>query len=320
MPKVLIKFMTAFLPYGSNGSNIIHFFMMGRKKHDWSQGWQRVLVITVGSLLSVGLFALLCWGVNCSDLKYQRHSIGFYVGLAWVGMTVFLLRKQFSAIPKKDNYRFVAYLFFGMSIGCGLLGVDQYVHRSTSSYLHCKSITRESIADAEYIMSEQEIDVMDNCRGYDVSSERRRQGRVALTARVVAPIRDSHGVYLAFDDRVYYGTRWKNSDEIEEADDDAQDKLLQMVSDHRNDNQCHTYRRIFAYNNWRYDKYVKAMENSSQYMNDSLYRVESLPPIIEEIHDVGLGADARPNVLVTVLYLIIHFFICMALLMAGSKD
>ena len=52
----------------------------------------------------------------------------------------------------------------------------------------------------------------------------------------------------------------------------------------------------------------------------TLYQVESLPPIIEEIHDVGLGADARPNVLVTVLYLIIHFFICMALLMVGSKD
>ena len=117
MPKALIKFMTAFLPYGSNGSNIIRFFMMGRKKHDWSQGWQRGLVVTVGSLLSVALFALLCWGVNCTDLKYQRRSMGFFVGLAWVVMTVFLLRKQFSAIPKKDNYHFVAYLFFGMSIG-----------------------------------------------------------------------------------------------------------------------------------------------------------------------------------------------------------
>ena len=55
-------------------------------------------------------------------------------------------------------------------------------------------------------------------------------------------------------------------------------------------------------------------------MNDPLYQVESLPPIIEEIHDVGLGADARPNILVTALYLVIHFFICVALLMAGSKD
>ena len=320
MPKALIKFMTAFLPYGSNGSNIIHFFMMGRKKHDWSQGWQRVLVVTVGSLLSVALFALLCWGVNCTDLKYQRRSMGFFVGLAWVVMTVFLLRKQFSAIPKKDNYRFVAYLFFGMSIGSGLLVIDQYVHRATSSYHHCKSITRESIADAEYIMSEQEIDVMDNCRGYDVSLSHTRRGRRKYTARVVAPIRDSHGVYLAFDDRVYYNTRWKNSDEIEEADDDAQEKLRQKVSDHRNDNQCHTFRRIFAYNRAKYDKYVNAVENSSQYVNDSLYQVESLPPIIEEIHNVGLGADARPNVLFTTLYLIIHFFICMALLMVGSKD
>ena len=246
--------------------------------------------------------------------------MGFFVGLAWVVMTVFLLRKQFSAIPKKDNYRFVAYLFFGMSIGSGLLVIDQYVHRATSSYHHCKSITRESIGDAEYIMSEQEIDVMDNCRGYDVSLSHERRGRRKYTARVVAPIKDSHGVYLAFDDRVYYGTRWKNSDEIEEADDDAQDKLLQKVSDHRNDNQCHTYRRIFAYNHASYDKYVNAVENSSQYMNDSLYQVESLPPIIEEFHDVGLGADARPNVLFTTLYLVIHFFICVALLMAKSKD
>ena len=246
--------------------------------------------------------------------------MGFYVGLAWVVMTVLLLRKQFSAIPKKDNYRFVAYFLFGLSIGCGLLGIDQYVHRSTSSYLHCKSITRESIRDAEYIMSEQEIDVMDNCRGYDVSSERRRGGRVALTARVVAPIRDSHGVYLAFDEREYYKTSWKSRDAIEEADDDARSRLREKVSDQHYDKQCRTYRRIFAYNNWRYDKYVNAVENSSQYMNDQLYQVESLPPIIEEIHDVGLGADARPNVLVTVLYLIIHFFICMALLMVGSKD
>ena len=125
---------------------------------------------------------------------------------------------------EKDNYRFVAYFFFGMSIGGGLLVIDQYVHRATSSYHHCKSITRESIGDAEYIMSEQEIDVMDNCRGYDVSLSHERRGRRKYTARVVAPIRDSHGVYLAFDDRVYYNTRWKNSDEIEEADDDAQEK------------------------------------------------------------------------------------------------
>lgn len=293
---------------------------MGKKRHERPQRWRNVFVVTVGSLLSVALFALLCWGVNCTDLKYQRRSMGFFVGLAWVVMTVFLLRKQFSAIPKKDNYRFVAYFFFGLSIGGGLFGIDQYVHRATSSYHHCKNITRESIGDAEYIMSEQAIDVMDNCRGYDVMrSERRRRGRVALTARVVAPVRDSHGVYLAFDDRVYYGTRWKNSDEIEEANDDALAKLRQKVSNHRNDNQCHTYRRIFAYNYMGYDKYVNAVENSSQYMNDPLYQVESLPPIIEEIHDVGLGADARPNVLVTVLYLIIHFFICVALLMAKSK-
>ena len=291
---------------------------MGKKRIDWPQGWRRVLAVTVGSLLSVALFALLCWGVNCSDLKYQRLSMGFYVGLVWVVMTVFLLRRQFSAIPKKDNYRLVAYLFFGLSIGGGLLGIDQYVHRVTSSYLHCKNITRESIGDAEYIMSEQAIDVMDNCRGYDVSSERWRRGRIALTARVVAPVRDSHGVYLAFDEREYYKTRWKSRDEIEEADDDAKTKLRQKVSDHRNDNQCHTYRRIFAYNNGRYDKYVNAVENSSQYVNDPLYQVESLPPIIEEIHDVGLGADAHPNVLVTAMYLAIHFFICVALLMAGK--
>ena len=296
----------------------IDIVTMGKKRIDWPQGWRRVLAVTVGSLLSVALFALLCWGVNCSDLKYQRLSMGFYVGLVWVVMTVFLLRRQFSAIPKKDNYRLVAYLFFGLSIGGGLLGIDQYVHRATSSYLHCKNITRESIGDAEYIMSEQAIDVMDNCRGYDVSSERWRRGRIALTARVVAPVRDSHGVYLAFDEREYYKTRWKSRDEIEEADDDAKTKLRQKVSDHRNDNQCHTYRRIFAYNNGRYDKYVNAVENSSQYVNDPLYQVESLPPIIEEIHDVGLGADAHPNVLVTAMYLAIHFFICVALLMAGK--
>ena len=294
--------------------------MMGRKKHDWSQGWQRVLVITVGSLLSVALYALLCWGVHSSDLKYQWNSTGFYVGIAWLVMTVFLLRKQFRAIPKKDNYRFVAYVFFGLSIGCGLMGIDQYVHRATSSYHHCERITRESIGDAEYIMSEHDIDVMDNCRGYDVSSSRERHGRVRLKALVVAPVRDSHGIYLAFDEREYYKTRWKSRDEVEEAYNDAQARLREKISDQHYDKQCHTYRRIFAYNRRNYDQYLNAVENSSQYLNDSLYRVESFPPIIEAIHDVGLGVDARPNVLVSIGYLIIHFFICVALLMAGSKD
>ncbi|MBQ9555007.1 MAG: hypothetical protein IJV05_02160 [Muribaculaceae bacterium] len=291
--------------------------MMSNKR---TQGWQRVFAVTVGSLLSVALFALLCWVVNGTDLKYQRNLMGFYVGVAWVVMTIFLLRKQLSTIPKKDNYRFVAYLFFGLSIGCGLVVIDQYVHRATSSYLHCQTITRESIGDAEYIMSEQEIDVMDNCRGYDVSSQRRRRGGVALTAYVVAPIRDSHGVYLAFKEREYYKTRWKSSEEIEEADGDARARLRERVFAHLYDNQVHTYRRIFAYNRAKYDKYVNAVENSSQYINDPLYQVESLPPIIEEIHDLGLGADARPNVLFTALCLVIHFFICVALLMAGSKD
>ena len=285
-----------------------------------TQGWQRVLAVTVGSLLSVALFALLCWAVNGTDLKYQRNSMGFYVGVAWVVMTVFLLRKQFSTIPKKDNYRYVAYLFFGMSIACGLLVIDQYVHRATSSYHHCERITRESIGDAEYIMSEDDIDVMENCRGYDVSSYRQRHGRVRLKALVVAPVRDSHGVYLAFDEREYYKTRWKSRDQVEEAYRDAQARLREKISDQHYDQQCHTYRRIFAYNRWNYDHYLNAVENSSQYLNDSLYRVESLPPIIEAIHDVGLGADARPNALFSIGYLIIHFFICVALLMAGSKD
>lgn len=285
-----------------------------------TQSWRRVLAVTVGSLLSVALFALLCWAVNGTDLKYQRNSMGFYVGVAWVVMTIFLLRKQLSTIPKKDNYRYVAYLFFGLSIGCGLVVIDQYVHRATSSYLHCQTITRESIGDAEYIMSEQEIDVMDNCRGYDVSSYRQRHGRVRLKALVVAPVRDSHGVYLAFDEREYYKTRWKSRDQVEEAYRDAQARLREKISDQHYDQQCHTYRRIFAYNRWNYDHYLNAVENSSQYLNDSLYRVESLPPIIEAIHDVGLGADARPNALFSIGYLIIHFFICVALLMAGSKD
>lgn len=285
-----------------------------------TQSWLRVLAVTVGSLLSVALFALLCWAVNGTDLKYQRNSMGFYVGVAWVVMTVFLLRKQLSTIPKKDNYRYVAYLFFGLSIGCGLVVIDQYVHRATSSYLHCQTITRESIGDAEYIMSEDDIDVMENCRGYDVSSYRQRHGRVRLKALVVAPVRDSHGVYLAFDEREYYKTRWKSRDQVEEAYRDAQARLREKISDQHYDQQCHTYRRIFAYNRWNYDHYLNAVENSSQYLNDSLYRVESLPPIIEAIHDVGLGADARPNPLFSIGYLIIHFFICVALLMAGSKD
>ena len=270
--------------------------------------------------MSVALYALLCWGVNCTDLKYQWHARRMYVGIAWVVMTVFLLRKQFRAIPDENRYRMTTYFFFGLSIGCGLLVIDQYVHRTTSSYHHCKSITRESIGDAEYIMSEQGIDVMENCRGYDVSSTRERRGKVRLRARVVVPIKDSHGVYWAFHESEYYNTKWKSRDEQEEAYNDALTRLQEEVSDKHHDKQCYTYRRIFEYNKGSYSQYVNAVENSSQYLNDSLYKVESLPPIIESIHNVGLGADARPNVLFSVLYLVIHFFICVAILMAKSKE
>ena len=92
------------------------------------------------------------------------------------------------------------------------------------------------------------------------------------------------------------------------------------MTHYHNENQSYMHNRILSQQPMNYDKYVNAVENSSQYMNDSLYQVESLPPIIEEFHDVGLGADARPNVLFTTLYLVIHFFICVALLMAKSKD
>ena len=293
---------------------------MSKDKYDWPKGWQSVLNVTVGSLLSVALYALLCWGVNCSDLKYQWHARRMYVGIAWVVMTVFLLRKHLRTIPDENRYRMTAYFFLGLSIGCGLLVIDQYVHRATSSYHHCKSITRESIGDAEYIMSEQGIDVMENCRGYDVSSTRERRGKVRLRARVVAPVKDSHGVYWAFDESVYYNTRWKSRDEQEEAYHEALTRLKEEVSDQHHDKQCYTYRRIFDYNKGSYSQYVNAVENSSQYLNDSLYNVESLPPIIESIHNVGLGADARPDVLFSVLYLVIHFFICVAILMVKSKE
>ena len=296
------------------------FLEMIQKTHDRPQRWRSILAITVGSLLSVALYALLCWGVNCTDLKSQWHSRRMYVGIAWVVMTVFLLRKQLRAIPNENRYRMTAYFFFGLSIGCGLLVIDQYVHRATSSYHHCKSITRESIGDAEYIMSEQGLDVMENCRGYDVGSSRMRKGRVRLRARVVAPIKDSHGVYWAFDESVYYETKWKSRDEQEKAYHEALTKLQEKVSDLHHDKQCYTYRRIFAYNKGSYSQYVNAVENSSQYLNDSLYNVEALPPIIESIHDVGLGADARPNVLFSVLYLVIHFFICVAILMAQNEE
>ena len=293
---------------------------MIQNTHDGTQSWKSILAVTVGSLLSVALYALLCWGVNCTDLKYQWHARRMYVGIAWVVMTVFLLRKQFRAIPDENRYRMTTYFFFGLSIGCGLLVIDQYVHRTTSSYHHCKSITRESIGDAEYIMSEQGIDVMENCRGYDVSSTRERRGKVRLRARVVVPIKDSHGVYWAFHESEYYNTKWKSRDEQEEAYNDALTRLQEEVSDKHHDKQCYTYRRIFEYNKGSYSQYVNAVENSSQYLNDSLYKVESLPPIIESIHNVGLGADARPNVLFSVLYLVIHFFICVAILMAKSKE
>ena len=320
--------MTASFPFGLHGSSIIVFFTMSKDKNDLPKGWQNVLIVTVGSLLSVALFGLLCWGINCTDMKYSWHSRGlyqglvWYVGLVWAVMTVFLLRKNFYAIPENNRYRLSAYTFFFFGITVGLTGAYEYAHHVTSSYHHCKSITRENIGDAEYIMSEQGIDVMDNCIGYDVQDEHApKDFSVSYKAIAVAPVRDSHGVYLAFDvNSGTYETKWKTGGEMEDDYHDARRELREEIPNHRFDEDCHTYRRIFAYNRGNYSKYLNAVENSSQFLHDSLYNVESLPPIIEPIHDVGLGADARPNVLSLIWYLLIHFFICVALVMVNSKD
>ena len=318
--------MTASLPFGLNGSSIIVFFTMSKDKYELPKGWQSVLIVTVGSLLSVALFGLLCWGINCTDMKYLWHSRGFYsglvwyVGIVWALMTVFILRKNFYAIPENNRYRITAHTFFCLSIAGGLTGAYEYAHHVTSSYHHCKSITRENIGDAEYIMSEQGIDVIDNCIGYDVQSVDHK-GSVSYKAIAVVPVRDSHGVYLAFDvSSGTYKTSWKTGGEMEDDYHDARRELREKIPNHRFDEECRTYRRIFAYNQGNYSKYLNAVENSSQFLHDSLYNVESLPPIIEPIHNVGLGADARPNPFFFTWYLLIHFFICVALVMVDSKE
>ena len=105
-----------------------------------------------------------------------------------------------------------------MGIVIGLFGAEDYIHRATSSYLHCNSITRESIGTAEYIMSEQGINVMDNCRGYDVEADYNSKGfSVHYNADVVAPIIDSRGVYVAsYVSGGTYKTGWKSGDEMED--------------------------------------------------------------------------------------------------------
>ena len=318
--------MTASLPSGSNEHSIVQMLEMTQNTHDRPQRWKSILAVTVGSLLSVALFGLLCWGINCTDMKYLWHSRGFYsglvwyVGMIWAVMTVFILRKNFYAIPENNRYRISAHTFFCLSIAGGLTGAYEYAHHATSSYHHCKSITRENIGDAEYIMSEQGIDVMDNCIGYDVQSVDNK-GSVSYKALAVAPVRDSHGVYLAFDvSSGTYKTTWKTGSEMEDDYHDARRELREKIPNHRFDEECRTYRRIFAYNRDNYSKYLNAVENSSQFLHDSLFNVESLPPIIEPIHNVGLGADARPNILLITWYLLIHFFICMALVMVNSEE
>lgn len=141
---------------------------METKTHERPQGWRSALAITVGSLLSVALFGLLCFVVYRTDLKYSWLSWEYYIGAGWIVTTVFLLRRHFYLIPDQERYRISAHTFFALSIAGGLFGANDYVHHATSTYLHCRSITRENIGNAEYIMSDEGITLMDNCRGYDV--------------------------------------------------------------------------------------------------------------------------------------------------------
>ena len=291
----------------------------------WKQVWKRIGIITVFSLLSIALFGLLYWFVCQTSLKYSWHSWTPYVHFVWAAITVFLLRRNFLTILNYGlgrNYRFFAQILFFVGIVIGLFGAEDYIHRATSSYLHCNSITRESIGTAEYIMSEQGINVMDNCRGYDVEADYNSKGfSVHYNADVVAPIIDSRGVYVAsYVSGGTYKTGWKSGDEMEDDYHDARAKLREIIPNQKYDVECRTYRRIFPYNSNEYTRFVNAVEYSSQFLNDSDFMVENLPPIIKPIYDVKLGSSARPNIFAVIGYLTILFFIIVALLMSVEKD
>lgn len=293
---------------------------MLNSKHNQPRWWRSAFFLTAGSLLSVALFGLMCIVVYRTDLKYSWLSWGYYMGVGWIVATVFLLRKHFYSIPEENRYRISAHTFFALSIAGGLFGINDYVHHATSTYLHCKSITRDNIGNAEFIMSEEGITLMDNCRGYDVYASAHR-GTDNYSAYMVTPVENSQGVYVAGNvDGGSYSNKWKGHDALEDNYHEARTNLRHNVPNYQFDLECRTYQRIFPYNNGSYSKYINAVENSSTLVHDSLYQVETLPPIIEPIHDVGLGADARPHPLFITWYLIIHFFICVGLFMADSED
>ena len=86
---------------------------MIQNTHDGTQSWKSILAVTVGSLLSVALYALLCWGVNCTDLKYQWHARRMYVGIAWVVMTVFLFMASKITADGDCNHEIRKHLLLG---------------------------------------------------------------------------------------------------------------------------------------------------------------------------------------------------------------
>ena len=178
-------------------------------------------------LLSIAVFGLAYWfATEYVSLKFLRTSWTVASAFVWGLGTAFLLRKSFRFV-KEDGCmgtqpRQSVFFMLALAVAFGSLEMGDYVHRLTSSYQYCKHLTKESIAIAEYIQVDEDYQLMTNCVGFDVGSRDGKGFNITYRALVVAPVKDSHGVYLAGEvDGGTYKTGWKSAYEMDEDYHDA---------------------------------------------------------------------------------------------------
>lgn len=287
------------------------------------QIWKRIVCIMMFSLLSIALFGSAYWfAKEYVSLKFLRTSWTVASGFVWGLGTAFLLRKSFRFVKEDGSMgtqpRQSVFFMLALAVGCGSVDMGDYVHRLTSSYQHCKRLTKESIAMAEYVKVDEDYQVMTNCVGFDVGSRHDRKGfNITYRALVVAPVKDSHGVYLAGEvDGGTYQTGWKSAYEMDEDYHDARQRLRHKIPEHDYGKHCRTFRRIFPYNTDNYGEYLNAVDHSAELLRDSAFCAAAFPAILWPIKDETYGPHAQPMGFFFAFSLLFFTIACVVMIVA----
>ena len=266
------------------------------------QVWKNVGGIVGYTVISVILFGVFYWVV---DFEYMNYHWKMVIGFCWIAATIYCVRKYACIVENEKARSLFVYLPLCVSIAGGLLGVRDYIHRFSTPVHHVECITKENIGDAEYIESERGVEVLDNCAGSDTWSMSTSKGfDTYYSTAVVVPVKDSHGVYLCYVVRgPSYKRHFKSNDKREKEYEESMAVMRDEIHNHDYDPECRSFYRIFRYNDEHYDHYLKAMDQSFYWLNDSDYCVERMPILLQPAKDLNAGHSAHPNIIYLIMFL-----------------